>query len=348
MKTIILAGGGHAHLAGISKGILNNLSEARIIMISPSRYQYYSGMFSGFTEGLYQEEDIRIDLQALAGRHRFTFLKEQVTVISAEEKAVYTDAGNRYSFDLLSIDVGSSQKAGSSILPIKPNHSFPDSIRCFREGQAPVIAGGGAAGVELALAAAAYRRKKGMKAPVTLISGGPLLSSSHTNHLQKICSAKGVQVIANKKASLTSSEALEAGGETIPFSGLLWLTGPEAPALFKESGMGTDEHGFLSVDDRLSYSDSIFAAGDCAAISSYPKLPKNGVYAVRQSEILWKNLIRSVHGEALLPFEPQKRYLAILSTGDREGFLTYGGLHYHGSSAWKLKNVIDRRYMNSF
>lgn len=348
MKRIILAGGGHAHLAGISKGALSSLADSEVILISPSRYQYYSGMFSGFTEGIYTEEEIRIDLAALAEKHKFTFLEEKVTFISAAGKKVHTDSGNQYAYDWLSIDIGSSQKTASSILPVKPNYSFPDTIRSFREGRSPVIAGAGASGVELSLAAAAYRRKSGNRSPVTLISGGSLLSPSHSDRLQKICESKGVRVLLNKKASLSSAGAVEADGERIPFSDLLWLSGPEAPALFRESKMRVDERGFILVDKQLSYNESIFAAGDCASIDCYPKLPKNGVYAVRQSEVLWKNLYRAIQGEELVSFKPQKRFLGIVSTGDREGFLTYGGLHYHGKTAWKLKHAIDRRYMNSF
>ena len=50
--------------------------------------------------------------------------------------------------------------------------------------------------------------------------------------------------------------------------------------------------GYLLVEDTLQVKDypAIFAAGDCASIRQYPDLPKAGVIAVRQSEVLWKNI----------------------------------------------------------
>ncbi|KZZ85190.1 FAD-dependent oxidoreductase [Bacillus sp. SJS] len=348
MNTIILAGGGHAHLAGIADGSLRHFPHTEIILISPSRYQYYSGMFSGFTEGIYSEEQIRIDLSVLSQKHGFTFIEEEITAIDEAAKEVITSSGRSFSYGLLSLDIGSAQASSPSILPIKPNYSFPEAIRSFREADQPVIVGGGASGVELSLAAAGYRRLNEIGSPVTLISGGPLLSSAHNRKLLQICQQKGVTVIQNKKARLLGSEAIDDGDTRIPFSHLLWLAGPEAPSLFKNSGLRIDGNGFLPVDERLMHSPSIFGAGDCVSINRYPELPKNGVYAVRQSKVLWENLKRTAEKRELVPFQPQRRFLAILSTGGKAGLLTYGRFHYHGKTAWNLKHVIDQRYMNSF
>ncbi|MBS2967442.1 FAD-dependent oxidoreductase [Metabacillus sp. KIGAM252] len=348
MNTIILAGGGHAHLAGIADGSLRHFPHTEIILISPSRYQYYSGMFSGFTEGIYSENQIRIDLEALSKKHGFTFVEDKITGIDADGKSVLISSGRTFTYDLLSFDIGSSQIRSPFILPIKPNYTFPEAIRSFREGERPVIVGGGASGVELSLAASAYRKHNSLMRPVSLISGVHLLSSAHSQKLHEVCEHKGVNVIQNKKARLLDSGVLVIGDDQIPFSHLLWLGGAEAPSLFKQSSLATDANGYLQVDERLRYSPSIFAAGDCVSINRYPQLPKNGVYAVRQSTVLWENLKRAAEKRDLVPFRPQKQFLAILSTGGKEGFLTYGRIHYHGKTAWTIKHAIDRRYMNSF
>lgn len=49
MKTLVLVGGGHAHLHCLEQ--INNDSQKdwRVKLISPSPYQYYSGMFSGLS-----------------------------------------------------------------------------------------------------------------------------------------------------------------------------------------------------------------------------------------------------------------------------------------------------------
>ena len=56
---------------------------------------------------------------------------------------------------------------------------------------------------------------------------------------------------------------------------------------------------------------NIFAAGDIADIEDY-KLAKAGVYAVRQSNTLKKNLERIYKNKKLIKFIPQKSYLSII------------------------------------
>ncbi|MGD6794696.1 hypothetical protein [Metabacillus indicus] len=85
MIQVLLIGGGHAHLSILRSIIKEEKSKKyHITMISPSRYQYYSGMFSGFTEGIYSEEDIRIDIEDLCKIASVTFIKDTVLSIDSE------------------------------------------------------------------------------------------------------------------------------------------------------------------------------------------------------------------------------------------------------------------------
>jgi NADH dehydrogenase FAD-containing subunit len=81
----------------------------------------------------------------------------------------------------------------------------------------------------------------------------------------------------------------------------------------------------------------IFGAGDCVTLRNYSLLPKNGVYAVRQGPILWENLKRTLNNQSLITFKSQKKFLSILSIGDKQGLLTYGRLSFHGYWAWNKK-----------
>jgi NADH dehydrogenase FAD-containing subunit len=85
----------------------------------------------------------------------------------------------------------------------------------------------------------------------------------------------------------------------------------------------------------------IFGAGDCVSLNEYQALPKNGVYAVRQCPMLWENIKRRINGNSLLSFKPQKKFVSILSTGNKSPLFTYGKVAIKGSWAWRLKNKID-------
>ena len=111
-----------------------------------------------------------------------------------------------------------------------------------------------------------------------------------------------------------------------------------------------DEKGFLLVNDSLqSVSDpKVFAVGDCATLKAYPETPKAGVYAVRQAPVLWQSLVSTFAGAPLPRYVPQSGFLSLLNTADGKSVLRYKGLVSHSRWAWRLKDWIDRRFMNRY
>ena len=73
---------------------------------------------------------------------------------------------------------------------------------------------------------------------------------------------------------------LEGEKRKLGYDLLLWATGASAPSLLRDSGLLTDEKGFLRVSATLQTLEtpSIFAAGDCCAIEGHPNIPKAGAF----------------------------------------------------------------------
>jgi len=126
-------------------------------------------------------------------------------------------------------------------------------------------------------------------------------------------------------------------------------TGAAAPPWFPATGLTLDEGGFLSVGPTLqSLSDpDVFAAGDCAALVESPR-EKAGVYAVRAGPPLARNLRRRATGEAPTPWHPQRRHLALISTGERYAVASRGAFKAEGGWRWTVKDWIDRRWMRMY
>lgn len=358
MKNLVLVGGGHAHLHCLEQLTTDFPKSCRVILISPSPYQYYSGMFSGYAEGIYNQEEIRIDLQKLSEHVGALFIEDTIIAVDAQAKELTGADGAVYPYDLASFDIGSQsdvpQAAADFVSSIKPNYRFPEQLLQLRNTAHPVVVGGGASGVELAFSILAWRKHNKLPANVALFSSASLLHSqgkAASRKIENVAKQKalpfitGVSVQAIDGISVTASD-----GRIYPQSGVLWLTGPKSAALFSLSGLATDAGGFLLVNDKLQsiQHPDLFGAGDCVAIDRYPVLAKNGVYAVRQGPILWKNLKNRLSGDALLPFVPQKRFVSILSTGESEAFLTYGKQSLHGKIPWKMKQRIDQKFMKRY
>uniref|UniRef100_A0A383W2K1 Selenide, water dikinase n=1 Tax=Tetradesmus obliquus TaxID=3088 RepID=A0A383W2K1_TETOB len=234
------------------------------------------------------------------------------------------------------------------------------------------VVGGGAGGVELALALA-HRLKQERAAAAAAAGGGGAAAGGAPGEdvvklfcrgrllpdhpaaaraaLRSLCIAAGVQLHEG-----TAVQRVEAGcivtedGVSHPFDEALWCTQAAAAGWLKATGLPTDAAGFLLIGDTLQSAGGppeVFAAGDVASSVNHPR-PKAGVYAVRQGPPLADNLRRYLTGQPLLPFVPQSQALALISSGDKYAVGTRGWLTSQGAWAWSLKDYIDRAFMDKY
>lgn len=358
MKTLVLVGGGHSHLHCLEQLVEEKPPDIRVLLISPSVHQYYSGMFSGFAEGLYDTDDIRINLERLSGAAGAEFTADRIVEIDPSARQLTGASGTIYNYDIVSFDIGSDaslpEEMKHQIPPNKPNHLFPDLLEQVRESALPVIVGGGAAGVELAFSIHAWRKQQGLPGNSVLLSSSSLLSADGKRvrkSVESIAARKSLNFFTDHRVEgIDGDSILTSSGKSFPFTEVLWVAGPASFGLFESAGLPTDDEGFLLVTDHLQAvgHPEIFGAGDCVSLQSYPSLPKNGVYAVREGPILWRNLKNQLASEDLVSFVPQKRYTSILSTGDGEALLINGGITLHGRLPLKLKQYIDMKFMKRF
>ena len=137
----------------------------------------------------------------------------------------------------------------------------------------------------------------------------------------------GNEVYAGSYQGALAALAIESGN-------IIWLTEASLHA-----GMDVDDEGFIQVKDTLQSTshDDIFAAGDIAAVINHPR-PKAGVFAVRQGAPLNDNLRRALIGQTARSFSPQKEFLVLISTGNKNAVAAKWGWTAEGRWVWKWKD----------
>ncbi len=130
---------------------------------------------------------------------------------------------------------------------------------------------------------------------------------------------------------------------------VLWTTEAAPASWLTETGLALDVRGFMRVDASLRTvgRDDVYAAGDMVAFDPAP-IARSGVYAVRAGPVLAGNLRAALVGARPAAYRPQRDALYIVSTGEPYAVMTRNGLVAEGAWAWRLKDWIDRRFMQRF
>ncbi|HET7198962.1 MAG TPA: FAD-dependent oxidoreductase [Burkholderiales bacterium] len=342
MKRVLLAGAGHAHAVVLASLARNPLYGADVTLVSPRKRQIYSGMLPGVIAGHYGEEEASIDVAGLAARAQAEFVAASIVAVDAAARSVTLQGGRRVAYDYLSLNVGSqvdlsAPGAGEHALPVKPFERLVSSLGGRRH---VAIAGGGAAGVELAMAL----RHRG--AEVTVYSEHDAFAGSAGERVRKALRRRRVDYRRGMRAdALEPGPVVVSGSARQAFDLVLWASGAAALPLFAASGLALDERGFVRVDETLcSVSHpQVLAVGDCAATGE----AKSGVHAVRQGALLADNLRCLVRGVRPQPYRPRDKALLILTCGARYAIAMRGDWSAAGRWVWWWKNWIDRRWLRN-
>lgn len=366
-RDLVLVGGGHAHVIALRMLAMDPPPSTRITLISDSSSAFYSGMIPGCVGGLYTPEETRIDLRPLARFAGARFLEAEVVGLDPGARRIQLAGRPPLRYDVLGIDVGSTVR-GLDVpgvlehaIPTRPIGRLMDRLEAAeaalagREGPTRVaIVGGGSAGVELAFCLEARWAARGLAPEVTLLDANAATLPEHGARVAAAvtaeATARGIRIVHGFRAAEVRADAVVGeDGTEVPADAVVWATGGAPHPFLADMGLATDDRGFLEVGPTLQATDhpEVFATGDCIGMVGH-RIPKAGVYAVRQGPVLARNLRAFLEGRAPERYAPQHGFLALLATGDARAVLSWKGLAARGAWVWRLKDWIDRRFMARF
>lgn len=377
LRDLVLVGGGHSHVGVLRMFAMKPEPGVRITLICTDIDTPYSGMLPGYISGHYSFDEVHIDLGRLCAFAGARLVHDAVIGIDRKTQKVICKNRPPVPYDLLSINIGSTPQvhhvdgAQALAVPVKPIAQFNqrwlallDKARQWPTHRGPMtiaVVGAGAGGVELVLSMQ-YRLRNEFKALmrnpedlqfVLLTSGDSILPTHNPGvraRFAKVLKERNVVVHTHAEVVQVSPGCLHThDGRTFDADETMWVTQAGGPVWLHSTGLALDKNGFILVHPQLqSLNDPlVFAAGDIASFVERP-LEKAGVFAVRMAKPLAENLRRSLRGDKLLAYQPQRHWLALISTGNRFAVASRGSLSFAGAWVWRWKDRIDRAFMRRF
>jgi len=377
LRDLVLVGGGHSHVGVLRMFAMKPEPGVRITLICTDIDTPYSGMLPGYISGHYSFDEVHIDLGRLCAFAGARLVHD--AVVSIDRKTQHVICQNRppVPYDLLSINIGSTPQvrqvdgAQALAVPVKPIAQFNqrwlallDRSRQWPAHRGPMtiaVVGAGAGGVELVLSMQ-YRLRHELKAlgrnpedlQFVLLTSGDTILPTHNPGVRarfaKVLQERNVAVHTQAEVVQVSPGCLHTrDGRTFDADETMWVTQAGGPEWLQSTGLALDKNGFILVHPQLQTLNDplVFAAGDIASFVERP-LEKAGVFAVRMAKPLAENLRRSLRGQPLRAYDPQRQWLALISTGNRHAVASRGGLGFAGDWVWRWKDRIDREFMRRF
>ncbi|MGB2108119.1 MAG: selenide, water dikinase SelD [Candidatus Puniceispirillum sp.] len=361
---LVLLGGGHAQIAVLKMFAMKPVDGIRLTLVTNDMRTPYSGMLPGFVEGVWNDDDLHIDLAKLAQFANARIIHAPCTGIDADRKRLLFDNRPPLRFDVLSINIGGQPAldavdgAADHAIPVKPiaqfQHHF-DKIMSKGQVQKLCVIGGGAAGCELALALSKrWLTETGKRPEMRLFSRSQRLLPQMASRAGKLIEADlhaiGAHIHkATEVTKINANSLLCHDGQSYDFDACFLVSAVKPPAWLAKSTIECDADGFIRVGQNLQSLSHpyIFASGDIAALHPHAR-PKAGVFAVRAGRILAINLLRYIKGQSLHAWKPQSRYLALIGTADGAAIAARGLFGFKSRLLWRLKVWIDQRFMDKY
>jgi NADH dehydrogenase FAD-containing subunit len=360
-KTLLLIGGGHAHVEVLRQLAAKPPTDADVALFNPSPSVWCGAMLPGVIAGHYEPAEAKVNLWALCQRARVRFFETSVLALSAENGVLDSGVGERHRFDAVSLDIGCVSKPiptipGAYVVTLQPIDPFLAAIREFESvrsaGLMVRVVGEGAAALETALALA-YRWRDSSNRRIALVAATPLLQGypARVRSLAlKACKKLGIELRENTQVAQIEPTRLRlANGETIDTQLTVLAHGTTPAPLLQRSDVKRTADGTVEINACMQSTQHphIFAAGDCATSPGLP-LPRAGALGISQGPALAASLLAYLAGSQLLPQRAATAAMNIISLGDKRAIATRSGLAIASAWAWRWKDAHDRKWIERY
>ena len=369
-RHVVLLGVGHTNAHVLRMWRMHAPPDTDLTCISNFPVVTYSGMLPAVLAGQFPKEAMEIDLVRLCESASARLITDPVIGIDHARRELRFENRPNVPFDFLSIGIGSVptlgdvEIQGDQLIRIKPMQTFLDRMRTAiesavansnRENLKVVVVGSGVAGIEVAFClppflATVTDRRCDLKVMTRSETVVPDLEPRTRRFVSAELERRGITVSVNSEVKQILPNSIVLHDSTqVEADLVIWATGAAPPPLLAQLGLAVNSRGFLETKATLESTSAggVFAVGDTGSIRDV-SLPKAGVFAVRQSPVLWENLHRYLDGKPLQEYRPQRSFMKLINLGDGRAVGQWKRLTFSGRWVLWLKHHIDSGFMEMF
>ncbi len=351
--------------------------EADVTLINKHDYHYLTTQLHKVGAATAADRQIALSIPELIDSQKTHFLKAEVSSVDTNKQEIHLHGGDLITYDYLLIALGFEIET-YGIPGIKENafeirsfksskaiyHQIIKQFNLYKEDQDPsrltfVVAGGGFTGIEMVgeLVDAMPKLCKEHDIPfekvkIIAIEGAPSvipffpepLIQYTTEFFQK----HNIELITSKKILACTPEKISLeDGVDIPTRTVIWSCGVKGNTIVERFGLPLQK-GKILVDPflRVKNMKNVFSIGDCSCFMKNEKdsLPPTAQVALQQAPVCAKNIVATIRGEELKPFEYHHKG-SVASLGTKAAVGLVGSLRLSGLFGAFMKQVIEARYL---
>ena len=319
-KTIIILGGGSGGLVAAHKLKGKLGKRTRVILIDKNETHTYAPSFLYVMLGKRRAANIQRPLSSLRSKG-IEFINEEVVNIDPGAKTVKTKSQN-LQYDYLVVSLGAElvpekipglAQGGYNLYELGGVERLRDRLPSFPGGRVAIVISSlpfkcPAAPYEAAFLLDEYFQKTGIrnKTEISIFTPEalpmPATGPENGKIVRRMLDARNIQF--NPEVQLASvdpskREIVFDENKTESFDLLVYVPPHQGPRVMKDSRIG-NEIGWIPVDKRTLKTkyENVFAIGDIAAIAlvSGKPLPKAGVFAHFEAEVVAENIAAEIQG----------------------------------------------------
>ncbi|MBI2849636.1 MAG: FAD-dependent oxidoreductase [Chloroflexi bacterium] len=351
---------------------LNKNENVETTVVSNENFFLFSPLLHEVAMGSIETRHIAYPIRKLQWRDRFRFVQAEVKKIDLNAHRVMT-TGGAFDYDYLILALGSVTdtsdlaSAEENVFTLKTLHDAMllrnRVIAVFEQANAQkepaqqkrlltfVVSGGGYVGIQLITQIRDLIHKSLVKvykeidpaniriilveAEVKIVAGlHTKLGAYIMKHLQQM----GIEVRLKSRVTRVWKDRVEIdGGEIIPTSTVVWVTGVVANPRIAELNAERDKQGRVFVNEYMEVLGfpGVYALGDCAHFEdpqTGKPIPPRAHIAVRQAKVVARNVLAEIRGLDKKPYFYDNSG-EIVSLGDTNAVFRYRGLRFYGFPA---------------